>query len=43
MRRRRADVDSDGPQAQALGRDVAGLVIRIVAVRVLTVGVMRMR
>jgi hypothetical protein len=42
MRRRRADVDADGPQAQALGRDVAGL-IGIVPVVIAMLGVMRVR
>jgi hypothetical protein len=42
MRRRRADVDADGSQAQALGRDVAG-VIGIVPVVAAMVGVMRVR
>src|SRR5438309_10637964 len=42
MRGRRADVDADGPQAQALGRDVAGLVVRIFAA-MMVIGPMRMR
>jgi len=42
MRRRRADVDADGPKAQTLGRDVARMVIRIVRVT-LMLRVMRMR
>ena len=42
MRRRRADVDADRPQAQALGRDVAG-VIGIMPVVSAVLGVMRMR
>jgi len=42
MRRRRADVDADGPKAQPLGRDVAG-VIGIVPVVIAMLGVMRVR
>jgi hypothetical protein len=42
MRRRRADVDSDGPQAQSLARDVAR-VIRIVLVMTVMLRVVRMR
>jgi len=42
VRGRRADVDADGPQAQPLGRDVAGLVVRIFAV-MMVIGPMRMR
>jgi len=43
MRRRGADVDADGPQAQPLRRDVAGMVIRIVLVMTVMIRVMRMR
>jgi hypothetical protein len=43
VRRRRADVDANGPQAQALRRDVAGLVIRVVPVMTVLIRVMRMR
>jgi hypothetical protein len=42
MRRGRADIDADGPQAQALGRDVAS-VIGIVPVVIAMLGVMRVR
>lgn len=42
MRRCGADVDADRPQAQALGRDVAG-VIGIMPVVSAVLGVMRMR
>ena len=42
VRRRRADVDADGPKAQPLGRDVAG-VIGIVPVVIAMLGVMRVR
>lgn len=45
MRRGRTDVDADGAQLQPLGRDVAGLVVLVVAepaVRVLGL-VMRVR
>jgi hypothetical protein len=42
MRRRRADVDADRPQAQPLGRDVAG-VIGIMPVVNAMLGVMRVR
>jgi len=42
VRRRRADVDANGPQAQPLTRDVAGLVIGVVLVTVV-IRVMRMR
>jgi hypothetical protein len=42
MRRRRSDVDPDGPQAQPLGRDVAG-VIGIMPVVAAMLGVMRVR
>jgi hypothetical protein len=42
VRRRRADVDADGPQAQPLARDVAR-VIRIVLVMAVMIRVMRMR
>jgi len=43
MRCRRADVDADGPKAQPLRRDIAGLVIRIVPVMTVVFRVMRMR
>ena len=43
MRGRRADVDPDGPQAQALGGDVDSVVIGIVAGMAVIVRVMRMR
>src|SRR6185436_7395985 len=42
MRRRRADVDADGAQAQPLGRDVPHIVIWIVSVAVM-LRVTRMR
>jgi hypothetical protein len=42
VRRRRADVDADGPQAQPLGRDVAS-VIGVMPVVTAMLGVMRMR
>ena len=42
VRGRSADVDADGPQAQLLARDVAGLVIGVVLVTVV-IRVMRMR
>jgi len=43
VRGRRADIDADGAQAQPLGRDVAGQVIRIVIVMTMIVRVMRFR
>ena len=42
MRRRRADVDANGPQAQPLSRDIAR-VIRIVLVMTVMIRVMRTR
>jgi hypothetical protein len=42
MRRRRADVDADGPKAQPLCRDIA-CVIGIMPVLSAMLGVMRMR
>jgi hypothetical protein len=42
VRRRRADVDADGPQAQTLGRDVS-CVIGIMPVMTAMLGVMRLR
>ena len=42
MRRRRADVDTNSPQAQPLGRDIPS-VIGIVPVVNAMLGVMRMR
>jgi hypothetical protein len=43
VRRRRADVDADGPQLEPLGRDVADEVIRIVVVMTVMSAVVRMR
>jgi hypothetical protein len=42
MRRRCADVDPDGPQAQPFGRDAPGQVIRVVIVMTVMVAVVRM-
>jgi hypothetical protein len=41
MRRRCADVDPDGPQAQPFGRDVSGQVIRVAIVMTVVVAVVR--
>lgn len=43
VRRRRADVDPDGAQAQPLGRDVRAEVIRIVVVMTVMAAVVRLR
>jgi hypothetical protein len=43
VRRRRADVDADSPEAQSLGRDVAAKVIRIVVVMTMLSAVVRIR
>ena len=43
MRRRRANVDADGAQAQPLSRDIVGPVIRVVPLMTVMIRVMRMR
>jgi hypothetical protein len=43
VRRCRADVDPDGPEAQPLGRDISAEVIRIVVVMTVMSAVVRMR
>ena len=43
VRGRRADVDTNGPQSQPLGRDVAAKVIRVVFVMTVLSAVLRMR